>query len=396
MADLKISQLPSAGSSLANSDLFAVVKEGVTSKITKSDLMTALGIGGTVYYQTFQEEGVSVPQRAIVDFQSFGLTVSDNGSKTIISLDGDLQQIASLTCAQGAIMVGNAATVWTILSLGSSGKVLRSDGTDLLYSTATYPDTTTANRLLYSSANNTITDLATANNGVLITSGAGVPSISSTLPSAVQGNITALGTIASGVWNGTVVGGTYGGTGVNNGGSTITIGGNVTVSGAFTTTLTVTGNTSVTLPTSGTLAAIGDVYFILSWEFTGQLSPADSTTYYIGSPNVVPNTTDTNFSVNLGIGFTVIGGVVSVGGNTTAGSTENNTLQLRNITQATSSSMGTFLSNGSTTLVRSTTFTGLNISVAAGDSICPQWDAPAYATNPVAARISVRLLCKRA
>jgi hypothetical protein len=38
--------------------------------------------------------------------------------------------------------------------------------------------------------------LATANNGVLITSAGGVPSISSTLPSAVQTNITALGTQA--------------------------------------------------------------------------------------------------------------------------------------------------------------------------------------------------------
>jgi len=59
--------------------------------------------------------------------------------------------------------------------------------------------------------------------------------------------------IASGAWNGSVIAGTYGGTGVNNGASTITLGGNLTTSGAFTTTLTVTGNTNVTLPTSGTL-----------------------------------------------------------------------------------------------------------------------------------------------
>ena len=44
-----------------------------------------------------------------------------------------------------------------------------------------------------------------------------------------------------------------GGTGVANTG-TITLGGNLTTSGAFTTTLTTTGNTSVTLPTTGTLA----------------------------------------------------------------------------------------------------------------------------------------------
>jgi hypothetical protein len=49
-----------------------------------------------------------------------------------------------------------------------------------------------ANSLVYSTATQ-FALLASANNGVLITSGAGVPSISSTLPTAVQANITQLG-----------------------------------------------------------------------------------------------------------------------------------------------------------------------------------------------------------
>ena len=61
-------------------------------------------------------------------------------------------------------------------------------------------------------------------------------------------------TLSTGVvYNGGVIGSTYGGTGVNNGSSTITIGGSVTMSGAYTFTGTVTGNTSVTFPTTGTL-----------------------------------------------------------------------------------------------------------------------------------------------
>ena len=47
-----------------------------------------------------------------------------------------------------------------------------------------------------------------------------------------------------------------GGTGVNNGASTITIAGNVTHAGAFTQSFTATGNTAVTLPTTGTLATL--------------------------------------------------------------------------------------------------------------------------------------------
>lgn len=69
-----------------------------------------------------------------------------------------------------------------------------------------------------------------------------------------QSSITTLGTIGSGTWQGTVIGSTYGGTGVNNGASTITLGGSLTTSGSFASTFTMTGITSVTFPTSGTLA----------------------------------------------------------------------------------------------------------------------------------------------
>ncbi len=66
-------------------------------------------------------------------------------------------------------------------------------------------------------------------------------------------------TLYAGAWNGSVISGTYGGTGVNNGASTITIGGNITFSGAFTFAGTVTGNTTVTFPTSGTLATTAQI-----------------------------------------------------------------------------------------------------------------------------------------
>ena len=58
------------------------------------------------------------------------------------------------------------------------------------------------------------------------------------------------------------IGGAYGGTGVNNGNKTITLGGNIvtandfTTVGNFATTLTSTGTTNITLPTSGTIATL--------------------------------------------------------------------------------------------------------------------------------------------
>lgn len=93
----------------------------------------------------------------------------------------------------------------------------------------------------YSSFNNTV-----AGTGVT-TFSAGTTGL--TPNSASTGAITLAGVLAA----------ANGGTGVNNGSNTITLGGNIstagalTVSGAFSTTVTVTASTSVTLPTSGIL-----------------------------------------------------------------------------------------------------------------------------------------------
>ena len=81
-----------------------------------------------------------------------------------------------------------------------------------------------------------------------------VPIIASALYSYINTKgITILGTITTGVWQGSVIDSSHGGTGENNAGNTISIGGNLAFSGAFTTTITVTANTTVTLPTTGTL-----------------------------------------------------------------------------------------------------------------------------------------------
>ncbi len=61
-------------------------------------------------------------------------------------------------------------------SVGAVGTILRSDGTNWAATTATYPATTTINQLLYSSAANVIGGVTAGNNGVLISSAGGVPS----------------------------------------------------------------------------------------------------------------------------------------------------------------------------------------------------------------------------
>ena len=54
-----------------------------------------------------------------------------------ITLDG-LSDVSSITEARGQIIRRGAST-WDALDLGSSGKILQSDGTDIGYSTATFP-----------------------------------------------------------------------------------------------------------------------------------------------------------------------------------------------------------------------------------------------------------------
>lgn len=85
--------------------------------------------------------------------------------------------------SDGTNIVNSTATYPA--TAGTANTVLKSNGTNIVNSTATFPDTTTANQLLYSSATNTVGGLATANSSVLVTSGAGVPSLSTTLPNGV-------------------------------------------------------------------------------------------------------------------------------------------------------------------------------------------------------------------
>lgn len=98
------------------------------------------------------------------------------GSITVAgSANTETVQLTGLT--NHAVLVGaGTATITNIAATANTGAVLQNNsGADPSYSTATYPSTTTINQILYSSAANTVTGLATANRAVLTTSAAGVP-----------------------------------------------------------------------------------------------------------------------------------------------------------------------------------------------------------------------------
>jgi len=85
---------------------------------------------------------------------------------------------ANLTASNGGIFYSTASAGAILAGTATANQVLLSgSSTTPAWSTATYPATTTINQILYSSSANVIAGLATANNGVLLTSNTGVPSI---------------------------------------------------------------------------------------------------------------------------------------------------------------------------------------------------------------------------
>ena len=124
---------------------------------------------------------------------------------------------------------------------------------------------------------------------------------------AGQSSITTLGTIGTGTWQGTVIDPTYGGTGVNNGSKTITLGGSLTTSGAYALTLTTTAATSLTLPTIGTLATLAGTENLSNKTIT---SSSFSGTTIAASGNVT-FTSSTDASA-LGTAPVVLNGGLSV------------------------------------------------------------------------------------
>jgi hypothetical protein len=190
--------------SLTNVSKSLQILTGTTTQTYTLPNATTLDIGTTF---TFENQSTGL------------LTVNDFAASPITT-------VSSTYCKRVVCTnTGSSAGTWVILEEQVSAGVLSVSGT--------------ANRITSTGGVNPVIDIAATYVG--------------------QSSITTLGTITTGTWNGSVLGPTYGGTGINNGSSTITLAGNLTTAGSLTTSgafpliLTTTGSTNVTLPTSGTL-----------------------------------------------------------------------------------------------------------------------------------------------
>lgn len=237
--------------------------------VTSVSVVTANGFAGTVTNPT-TTPAITIETTVTGLLLGNGASVSaapTTGSGSVVLANSptfvDDITIGTPATATGAILlrgttsgtvtlsVADAAGTWTMklpTTAGNNGEFLQTDGSGNTTWAAGGGGGTvdsvvgTANRITVDSTDpaNPIVDIAATYVG--------------------QTSITTLGTIGTGTWNGSVIAGQYGGTGVANTGKTITVSGNTTIgSNTDTVAFLTTGNTSVTLPTSGTLATTAQI-----------------------------------------------------------------------------------------------------------------------------------------
>lgn len=127
-----------------------------------------------------------------IGFGSVNLAASQAVGSSLLPLaNGGLN--AALTASNGGILYSTASAGAILAGTATARQMLQSGtSTTPAWSTTTWPATTTINRLLYSSAANVISDLATANSSLLVTDSGGIPSLSTTVPNGVVGTTQAV------------------------------------------------------------------------------------------------------------------------------------------------------------------------------------------------------------
>jgi hypothetical protein len=278
--------------SLSNGlDVKASVRAATTANITLSNTQTVDGVA------------LSVGDRVLVKNQSTG---SQNGIYVVASSSwtraADFDNSPDVEVSPGTFFFVEEGT-----TQADNGYVVSNDTAITIGSTAiTFSQFSGAGQITagagLTKSGNTLDVVGTADR---ITVNTDSVDIASTYVG--QSTITTLGTIGTGTWQGTVIGATYGGTGVNNGSSTITLGGSFTHTGAHTLGVTTTANTSVTLPTTGTLATLAGTESLSNKTITS--SSFSGTT--LAASGAVTLTSATDASA-LGTAAVVLSGGLSV------------------------------------------------------------------------------------
>ena len=226
----------------------------------------------------------------------------------------------ALTASNGGIVYSTASALGILAGTATANQALLSGtSTTPAWSTNTYPATTTINQLLYASAANTITGLATVDSAVLCTTNAGVPTWVGPL---TNGQVIIGGTSATPA-AATLTAGA--GITITNGAGSITVSGGALVNQASSTVTLAAGNTyqinngaslvTLTLPASPTA---GDVYYIQGGS-SGGWTVAQNASQLIHLPGGVVTTTGTGGSISSSSQYDCIAIIFSETANTFIG-----------------------------------------------------------------------------
>lgn len=227
--------------------------------------------------------------------------VTDNG--TTASVGGNLTVTGDL------LVQGSTTTISTTNLVVSDKLIVIGDGTETTQGAdgAGFNIGSTGVSLTYDLANTSWTSSESFN---LVTgktykiAGTTVIGSSALGSGIITSSLTSVGTITTGVWNGTIVSPTYGGTGINNGSNTLTLSGNVTYTGGHTLELVSSANTIVTLPTSGTLSTLSNVETLTNKTLTSPvltnptLGDASATTVLINEIAAFTSATNTTTAID--------------------------------------------------------------------------------------------------
>ena len=188
--------MPTAANSLNISSVGLVnfdgtsVFTGVT--LTQHDVLVGAASNSITSVAPSATSGVPLISQGAASDPAFGTAVVAGGGTGRITLTNHgvlvgagttaITQLAAGSSGQvlqsgGASADPSYSTATFPATATSTGTILRADGTNWVATTSTYPNTNAVSTLLYASATNVMSALATANGGVLVTSNTGVPSI---------------------------------------------------------------------------------------------------------------------------------------------------------------------------------------------------------------------------
>lgn len=267
--------------------LVGAASNGITniSPSTSGFVLTSNGVSADPSFQSVSSSGaittITGNSGGAESPLAGNFNILGTGSITVAgSANTETVQLTGLT--NHAVLVGaGTATITKVGPTSTVGQVLQSAGAaaDPAFSTATYPLTTTINQILYSSAANTITGLATANRGVLTTGTTGVPVVTAL---AADGQLI-IGSTAGAPAAATLTAGT--GISITNASNSITI----AVSGS-TVGETITGDTGGALsPTAG------------NWNIKANPTSGSSVSFSGSGSTLTLNVTDASNNTFIGL-----------------------------------------------------------------------------------------------